>query len=105
LEGLQDALDIPRYHHERWDGQGYPEKLKGEEIPLAARIFSLIDVYDALQSRRPYKEAIQETDVLEMIRNERGKHFDPDITDHFLENFNSIKEEAAHGYKKNNSCD
>ncbi len=61
IEFLHKSLDIPYCHHERWDGKGYPRGLKGQEIPLAARIFSVIDVYDALSSDRPYRPAWQST--------------------------------------------
>ena len=83
---LTVGKEIAYYHHERWDGKGYPEGLKGQEIPLSARIVALADVYDALTSKRPYKEPLAHEDVLEMIRQERGKHFDPQIVDIFVEN-------------------
>jgi PAS domain S-box-containing protein len=88
--------EIAYYHHERWDGQGYPEGLKGEHIPLSARIVALADVYDALTSKRPYKEAIGHQEALEIIREGRGTQFDPDITDAFLSNhkiFDRIRNE------------
>lgn len=84
IEFLRPALDIPRYHHEKWDGTGYPEGLEGEEIPLAARIFAVVDVWDALLSDRPYRDAWEEEDVYEYIREETGSHFDPEIADVFL---------------------
>ena len=84
---LRPALDIPLYHHERWDGTGYPKQLKGKEIPLAARIFAVIDVWDALISVRPYRGAWTEEKAKEYIRNEAGKHFDPEIVDIFLKIF------------------
>jgi PAS domain S-box-containing protein len=83
---LTIGKEIAYYHHERWDGKGYPEGRKGQEIPLSARIVALVDVYDALTSRRPYKEAIAHEEAVEMIRQERGKHFDPQIVDIFVEN-------------------
>jgi len=82
---LKDALDIPYCHHERWDGTGYPRQLRGKQIPLAARIFAVIDVWDALTSDRPYRKAWTTKKTLEYIRNERGKHFDPQVLDVFLE--------------------
>jgi putative two-component system response regulator len=102
IESLRPVLDIPHYHHERWDGLGYPAKLSGEEIPLFARIFSLVDVYDALLSKRSYKLALKVSEVKEMIRTERGKHFDPNITDHFLTNFDYLQEEVANEYSQDN---
>ncbi len=80
---LRPAIDIPYCHHERWDGGGYPRKLKGEQIPLAARIFSIVDVWDALLSDRPYRPAWELKRVQEYILSERGKHFDPDVLDMF----------------------
>ncbi|MCL2204219.1 MAG: response regulator [Defluviitaleaceae bacterium] len=72
-------------HHERWDGTGYPRNLKGEEIPLLGRIMAIVDVYDALVSVRPYKVAFSHEDALEIIRNNRGSHFDPQMVDVFLD--------------------
>lgn len=85
IEYLRPALDIPYYHHERWDGQGYPEGLKGEKIPMAARIFSVIDVWDALRSERPYKHAMTREESIAIIRKGRGSQFDPRVVDVFLE--------------------
>lgn len=82
---LERALDIPFCHHERWDGRGYPRGLRGEEIPLAARIFALVDVYDALLSDRPYRPAWSEKEVREYIREQSGKHFDPRVGQVFLQ--------------------
>ncbi|MGD8406727.1 MAG: HD domain-containing phosphohydrolase [Anaerolineales bacterium] len=82
---LQPALEIPLCHHEKWDGTGYPRKLKGEEIPLAARIFTVVDVYDALTSERPYRKAWKKEDALAYIREQAGKHFFPEAVDAFLE--------------------
>ncbi len=81
---LRPALDIPYYHHERWDGKGYPCGLKGDEIPLSARIFSIVDVYDALCSERPYREAWPEEKALRYIENQSGLHFDPLIVTAFM---------------------
>jgi HD-GYP domain-containing protein (c-di-GMP phosphodiesterase class II) len=81
---LQLAREIAFCHHERWDGEGYPAGLSGEQIPLAARIVAIADVYDALSSRRVYKEAFSHEKCLEIIREESGKQFDPDIVDIFL---------------------
>jgi putative nucleotidyltransferase with HDIG domain len=81
---LQEALAIPYCHHERWDGTGYPRGLKGEEIPLAARIFAVIDVWDALCSDRPYRKAWPEHEARAYIRSLSGAHFDPKVVDAFL---------------------
>ena len=82
---LKPALDIPYCHHEKWDGTGYPRGLKGEEIPLAARIFAVADVYDALTSDRPYRPAWEKEKTLDHIRSLSGMHFDPEIVDTFLQ--------------------
>ena len=81
---LRPALEIPYYHHERWDGSGYPQGLAGEQIPLAARIFAVVDVWDALTSDRPYRKAWTSKKALDHIRSQSGKHFDPKIVDVFL---------------------
>jgi HD-GYP domain-containing protein (c-di-GMP phosphodiesterase class II) len=82
---LRLALDIPYCHHEKWDGTGYPRGLKGEEIPLAARIFAVVDVWDALCSDRPYRKAWPEKKALEHIREQSGTHFDPQVVELFLQ--------------------
>ena len=82
---LRPALDIPHYHHERWDGSGYPHGLRGEEIPLIARIFAVVDVWDALTSDRPYRDAWPPDRAEAHLRSERGNSFDPDVVDAFLE--------------------
>jgi len=76
---LRRALDIPYCHHERWDGSGYPRGLKAEQIPLAARIFSAVDVYDALTSERPYKTAWSHDDAVQYLQEQSGKQFDPAV--------------------------
>lgn len=81
---LRPALDIPYCHHEKLDGTGYPRGLKGEHIPLAARIFALVDVWDALRSDRPYRPAWLEEKVLAYIRAQAGKHFDPEVVEAFM---------------------
>jgi response regulator RpfG family c-di-GMP phosphodiesterase len=80
----EKVLEIPYCHHEKWDGSGYPRGLKGEEIPMAARIFALIDVWDALRSSRPYKTAWADQEALEYIIAQSGTHFEPRIVDAFL---------------------
>lgn len=94
---LNMAMDIILYHHERWDGGGYPYGLKGEEIPLSARIVSIADVYDALTSKRPYKDAFSHEDAIEIMKNETGK-YDPELLNLFLKNaekFNKIRIEYS----------
>lgn len=81
---LQPALDIPYCHHEKWDGTGYPRRLKGEQIPLSARIFAVVDVWDALRSNRPYRRAWSEERTREYIREQAGKHFDPKVVEEFM---------------------
>jgi PAS domain S-box-containing protein/putative nucleotidyltransferase with HDIG domain len=82
---LHQALIIPYYHHERWDGSGYPHKLAGEDIPLFARLFAVVDVWDALSSDRPYRRRMPPKDVMEYLRNESGRLFDPFIVEKFLQ--------------------
>ena len=81
---LRPALEIPYCHHERWDGTGYPRGLQGEQIPLAARIFALADVWDALRSNRPYRKSWCVDQVRQFIQAEKGSHFDPNLVDLFL---------------------
>jgi HD-GYP domain-containing protein (c-di-GMP phosphodiesterase class II) len=76
---LRAALDIPYCHHEKWDGTGYPRGLKGEQIPLTARIFAVVDVYDALTSDRPYRKAWSTEKARQHIQAGAGMHFDPQI--------------------------
>lgn len=80
---LDIAKQIARFHHEKWDGSGYPEGLQGEQIPIPARLMALADVFDALISRRTYKEPLPIAQVCQIIEAERGHHFDPDIVDAF----------------------
>jgi PAS domain S-box-containing protein/putative nucleotidyltransferase with HDIG domain len=84
IEYLQEAIDIPYCHHERWNGNGYPRGLKGEEIPAPARIFAVIDVWDALLSDRPYRSAWARDKVIEYIKEQSGIQFDPKIVDVFM---------------------
>ena len=78
------AIDIATHHHERWDGTGYPNGLKGEEIPLSARIMAIADVFDALVSKRCYKEPINVEEAFKIIKEESGTHFDPKLVEVFL---------------------
>jgi putative nucleotidyltransferase with HDIG domain len=84
IDYLRPALDISYCHHEKWDGSGYPRGLKGDEIPLAARIFAVVDVFDALTSDRPYRGAWTREAALAYIREQSGKHFDPKVVEAFL---------------------
>jgi putative nucleotidyltransferase with HDIG domain len=84
IQFLNPAMDIPYCHHEKWDGSGYPRGLKGEDIPLAARIFAVVDVWDALRFARPYRAAWEEARVFEYIQAQAGSHFDPLVVDCFL---------------------
>jgi putative two-component system response regulator len=85
VEFLKLAKEIALSHQEKWDGSGYPEGLAGEAIPVAARLMAVADVYDALISRRVYKPPFTHDRAVEMIAEGRGRHFDPDVTDAFLE--------------------
>jgi putative nucleotidyltransferase with HDIG domain len=85
IDYLRPALDIPYTHHEWWNGEGYPRGIKGEEIPLPARIFAVIDVWDAMSSDRPYRKALSEQEVWQYLINNKGEHFDPEIVDIFFE--------------------
>ncbi len=95
---LDIALHLVRFHHERWDGRGYPKGLQGEDIPISARIMALADVYDALRSKRSYKPAYSHEKAVEIIKSERGTQFDPKVVDAFLKRefeFRSISESLA----------
>ena len=85
VEFLSLAKDIANYHQEKWDGSGYPEGLRGDAIPISARLMAVADVYDALISRRVYKEGMPHEKAVSIIREGRGTHFDPDMVDAFLE--------------------
>lgn len=92
---LNMGIEIARWHHERWDGKGYPDGLSGEEIPLSARIMALADMYDALRAKRPYKPAFGHAETIEAIKAEEGKALDPTIVEAFLkveESFSQIWE-------------
>ncbi|HXE41291.1 MAG TPA: HD domain-containing phosphohydrolase, partial [Azonexus sp.] len=84
LAFLDVARQIARSHHERWDGNGYPDRLQGEAIPLAGRIMALADVFDALTSKRVYKESLAVDEAMGIIAAEQGQHFDPSLVEIFL---------------------
>jgi HD-GYP domain-containing protein (c-di-GMP phosphodiesterase class II) len=90
IKYLEKALCIPVYHHEMWDGNGYPYGLKGKEIPLPARIFSIVDVYDALTNNRPYRKALTKKDALRYITDHSGVDFDPQIVKIFVRMVNKL---------------
>ena len=81
---LKEARNLTLYHHERWDGKGYPKGLKGEEIPLSARIMAVADVFDALVARRSYKDGFPFDTAIDIIRKDSGTHFDPEVVEAFL---------------------
>jgi putative nucleotidyltransferase with HDIG domain len=85
IEFLRPAIDIPYCHHEKWDGTGYPRRLKGDEIPFAARIFPIIDVWDALTSDRPYRKAMPHDEVRRLVQADSGKHFDARVVEAFMD--------------------
>jgi putative nucleotidyltransferase with HDIG domain len=85
IEFLRPAIEIPYCHHEKWNGSGYPRGLTGEGIPLEARIFAVVDVFDALTSDRPYRKAMPEEQVIEIIQRESGAHFDPQVVEAFMD--------------------
>jgi putative nucleotidyltransferase with HDIG domain len=87
---LRDSLDIPYCHHEKWDGSGYPRGLAGENIPLTARIFAVVDVFDALTHDRPYRLAWPREKAFDYIREQSGKHFDPEVVIIFLRKFGKL---------------
>jgi HD-GYP domain-containing protein (c-di-GMP phosphodiesterase class II)/DNA-binding SARP family transcriptional activator len=84
IELLKPALQIPYYHHEKWDGTGYPQGLAGEDIPLVARMFSVVDVWDVLISDRPYRRALSKEEAIDILISEKGSQFDPKVVDHFI---------------------
>ena len=91
IDYLKPAMAIPKYHHEKWYGSGYPHGLSGETIPLEARIFAIVDVYDALSHDRPYRKAWSKEKVIDYIKSETGTHFDPAVTLAFLEEIEDKK--------------
>ena len=97
-EILKVAEQIAFSHHEKWNGKGYPQGLSGDNIPLAGRIVGLADTFDALTSKRPYKEPYPVEVAIDIIRKERGQHFDPDLVDVFLENIDEVLKIKAEVY-------
>jgi putative two-component system response regulator len=100
IEFLSMAKEIAHYHHEKWDGSGYPEGLAGEAIPISARLMALADVFDALLAQRVYKKGFPLAEALQIIRQGRASHFDPDVVDAFFsrqDEFLAIAAEHANG--------
>lgn len=93
IEFLKPAMAVPYSHHERWDGKGYPQRLKGEQIPLLARIFAIVDVWDALTTERPYRKAMDFTEALDYIRSQSGAYFDPRVVDGFTKMLGELLKE------------
>jgi response regulator RpfG family c-di-GMP phosphodiesterase len=87
---LQDAAIVAYEHHEKWDGTGYPNGLKGEEIHIFGRIIAVADVFDALGKNKPYKEALSDEEIVEFFKNESGKHFEPKIVQILLDNIDEL---------------
>ncbi|MCC7167661.1 MAG: HD domain-containing protein [Rhodospirillales bacterium] len=102
-EWLQDAADVVRHHHEKYDGTGYPGGIGGTAIPAIARIFAIVDVFDALTSRRPYKEPLGLDDTLAVLRRDAGRHFDPDLVETFLRLAPALH--AAHGGREDGTAE
>lgn len=96
---FNEILEIPYCHHEKWDGSGYPRRLRGEEIPLSARIFSVVDVWDALSSNRPYRAAWPANQVIDYIDYQSNKQFEPEVTRAFLDLVRSGTVKGAHGLR------
>jgi putative two-component system response regulator len=96
LDFLVTAKEIALFHQEKWDGSGYPHGLSGDAIPVSARLMAIADVYDALISRRVYKDEMPHAEAVRIIREGRGKHFDPEITDAFIEIQDSFRQIALH---------
>jgi HD-GYP domain-containing protein (c-di-GMP phosphodiesterase class II) len=94
-EWLKDAIDVVKFHHEKFNGEGYPYGLKGETIPIIARIFTIADVFDALTSMRPYKEAMSFEDAMAVLEDGRGAQFDPTLLDTFTTIVKSLYETIA----------
>jgi len=105
VEFLALAKEIAHWHHECWDGSGYPDGLTGDDIPLSARIMAVADVFDALISKRVYKEAISFDQARKIIMSERNRQFDPDITDAFIECFEDFVDSAVKYKVHHHTCD
>jgi HD-GYP domain-containing protein (c-di-GMP phosphodiesterase class II) len=96
VEYLRDCLSIPYSHHEKWDGTGYPQGLKGEQIPLHARLFAIIDVWNRLSSNRVNRKAWHQSKVMEYIQQQSGVHFDPKVVELFFHSNKSLTKQFGH---------
>ena len=105
VESLKDVIGAMKYHHERWDGKGYPLGLKGEEIPMVARVVSVADTYDAMVSTRPYRKGLDPKIAYDEIVKHRGTQFDPVVVDAFLRAFQNEKMGKGSGGSQLNNCD
>jgi putative nucleotidyltransferase with HDIG domain len=97
---LSKAKDVIEYHHEKWDGTGYPHNISGTQIPLSARIFSIADVFDALRSKRPYKEPFSFEKSMDIIIDSSGKHFDPELVNKFTSIVNELEDKIIGSTEK-----
>jgi response regulator RpfG family c-di-GMP phosphodiesterase len=95
VEYLKPALDIPHFHHERWNGTGYPQGLRKDQIPQEARVFAVIDVWDALRSDRPYRKAWSDDEIRSYIINQEDQLFDPQVVETFCREYSTL-DEIAH---------
>lgn len=95
LPALSLAAEIAYTHHEKFDGTGYPRGLSGSDIPVVARMMAIVDVFDALTHKRVYKDAMPILDALEYVKSEKGKHFDPEMVDIFIENLDLILKDIS----------
>ena len=105
VDGLKDVIGGMRYHHERWDGKGYPTGLKGEEIPLIARVIAVADTYDAMVSTRPYRKGLDPQFAFDEIVRYRGTQFDPCVVDAFVQAFQNEKMGKGSGRRALSNCD
>jgi HD-GYP domain-containing protein (c-di-GMP phosphodiesterase class II) len=105
VTSLKDVVGAMKYHHERWDGKGYPLGLKGEEIPMVARVVSVADTYDAMVSTRPYRKGLDPKIAYDEIVKYRGTQFDPVVVDAFVEAFKNEKMGKGSGGSALNNCD
>jgi putative two-component system response regulator len=92
---FQEALPFIYHHHEKWDGTGYPDGIAGEAIPDGARIIALCDAFDAMALDRPYRKGLSRSKIIQIIREEKGKHLDPNLVDLFLGHLSEIVEDPA----------
>jgi HD-GYP domain-containing protein (c-di-GMP phosphodiesterase class II) len=102
---LKEASEVVRYHHEKFDGKGYMDGLSGESIPVNARIFAIVDVFDALTSVRPYKQALSSTTALEIMKNDSGTHFDPNFLAVFFQIASALHEKCHNSSDENLASD